>query len=71
MRHLRDIRRDVMDGRMDGRTDGRTDRQTDRRTDTPSYSDAMTHLKMFKIFKDREKMLLKRLCDGRTNPLTN
>ena len=37
MRHLRDIRRGVMDRRTDGRTGGRTD--------GPSYRDAMTHLK--------------------------
>ena len=34
------------DRRTDGRTDGRTDRRTDGRTDTPSYRDAMAHLKI-------------------------
>ena len=54
MRHLHDIRTDGWTNRrMDGRTDGQTDGQTDGWTDgwmdgwmdTPSYRDAMTHLK--------------------------
>ena len=68
MRHLRDIRRGVMDGRTDGLTDGRTngwtdgqtDGQTDGRTDRPSYRDAMTHLKTRLYLAKQLKMIRQR-----------